>query len=64
MIKYAILNVLTKYIPLILLKIAGVAGSAAPSKEPDTTCLNRTDMINTHSLIMKVLMRFINSKTC
>ena len=62
--KYVIINVLIKYIPLILLKIVGAAGSAAPLKKLDTTHLNPTDMINTHNLIMKVLMRFINLKTC
>ena len=56
--KSAMLNVLKNCTHLTLLKINGAAGNAAHLKKQDITHLSPIDMINIHSLIMKILMKF------
>ena len=57
--KSVMLNVLKNFTHLTLLKTNGAAGNAVLLKRLDTTHLSLIDMTNIHSLIMKVLMKFI-----
>ena len=61
--EFAIVSALIKYITIISLMNPGAAGNALQKKKPDIIRLGLIDMINTQTLILITLMKFVKLKT-
>ena len=61
--EFAIVSALIKYITIISLMNPGAAGNAVQKKKPDIIRLGLIDMINTQTLMLITLMKFVKLKT-
>ena len=61
--EFAIVSALIKYITIISLTNPGAAGNALQKKKPDIIRLGLIDMINTQTLMLITLMKFVKLKT-
>ena len=61
--EFAIVSALIKYITIISLMNPGAAGNALQKKKPDIIRLGLIDMINTQTLMLITLMKFVKLKT-
>ena len=61
--EFAIVSALIKYITIISLMDPGAAGNALQKKKPDIIRLGLIDMINTQTLMLITLMKFVKLKT-
>ena len=61
--EFAIVSALIKYITIISLMNPGAAGNALQKKKPDIIRLGLIGMINTQTLMLITLMKFVKLKT-
>ena len=61
--EFAIVSALIKYITIISLMNPGAARNALQKKKPDIIRLGLIDMINTQTLMLITLMKFVKLKT-
>ena len=61
--EFAIVSALIKYITIISLMNPGAAGNALQKKKPDIIRLGLIDMINTQTLMLITLIKFVKLKT-
>ena len=61
--EFAIVSALIKYITIISLMNPGAAGNALQKKKPDIVRLGLIDMLNTQTLMLITLMKFVKLKT-